>query len=105
MGHATEIPYVFGQTAILDAGEEADLALIISSYWIQFAKSGNPNGVSGNIQWPAYSVAGDSILRLDVNSDGGPHMQTGLRKAACDFQDAHPPPSPGHRIAPYLANP
>lgn len=64
--HASEIPYVF-QT--LDASRiepdatDENLSAAMSSYWLNFARSGNPNG-EGLTPWPAYSVDRRAYLEL-----------------------------------------
>ena len=69
----------------------------MSAYWSNFARSGSPNAPltktkqSSLPQWPKYSAEGDTVLRLDVASAGGIKPQQGLRKAACDFQQAQAP--------------
>ncbi len=83
--HAAEILYVFGcdETAGLNA-EESALARQTATYWTNFAKTGDPNGAGPH--WPKYDAQADTVIRLDVASGGGVVMQSGLRKAACDFQ-------------------
>jgi para-nitrobenzyl esterase len=64
--HTAEIPYVFNNLQAvrvfpdtsspeLTSASEADrkLADVISSYWVNFAKNGDPNG-KGLAQWPQY---------------------------------------------------
>ena len=64
--HTAEIPYVFNNLKAVrvypdtssperSAASEADrkLADIVSSYWVNFARTGNPNG-KGLAAWPAY---------------------------------------------------
>jgi para-nitrobenzyl esterase len=64
--HTAEIPYVFdnlkavrvypdGSSPELAAASESEhkLAEVVSSYWVNFARTGNPNG-KGLAMWPAY---------------------------------------------------
>jgi para-nitrobenzyl esterase len=71
--HSAELYYVFNNLQIRDwpweAGDRA-LADTITSYWVNFAKSGTPNG-DGLPPWPAYRPGG-----------GGQVMQLGQAIAA-----------------------
>jgi para-nitrobenzyl esterase len=65
--HATEIPFVFDtvKAAYGDKLTDADEAAAkqANAYWINFAKTGDPNG--GNLpQWPRYSATSDSLLNF-----------------------------------------
>lgn len=70
MPHAQERQYVFNTLHAspypTDANDQrlADFAI---AYWVNFAKTGNPNG-AGLPQWPAYSAAADQLL--DFTNDG-----------------------------------
>jgi para-nitrobenzyl esterase len=83
--HGAEISYVFDN---LDKGQfPADekrrtLAKVMSGYWVQFAKTGDPNK-EGLTSWPAYDAKGDQHLEFDETVKVG----TGLRKAACDLAE------------------
>jgi para-nitrobenzyl esterase len=71
--HATEIPYVFekygapyiAMVSARHAGEAsaADLKMahIIHSYWVNFAKTGDPNGPSLP-HWPRYGAKADQLM-------------------------------------------
>jgi para-nitrobenzyl esterase len=68
--HASERQYVF-QTLAASPWPTADsdkaAAAAMSAYWINFAKTGNPNG-GGLPVWPAYAAAADRLL--DFTNDG-----------------------------------
>jgi len=48
----------YGEAATPDDHAEARL---MHAYWVNFAKTGNPNG-SGLTEWPAYTTGNDAIL-------------------------------------------
>jgi para-nitrobenzyl esterase len=81
--HASEIAYVFGNllrpnwnyTAI-----DRQLADAMSSYWVNFASSGNPNG-KGLTEWQPYNTNDEPYLELGDTVAAKNH----LRKAAVDF--------------------
>jgi len=69
--HAGEIVYVFGNLGKSPfpyanrAYDETDrrLSTQMASYWVNFAKTGNPNG-DGLPVWPAYTRERDEVLEL-----------------------------------------
>lgn len=68
--HATEIPFVFDTVsdkygAALTPSDEAS-ARKMNAYWINFAKTGDPNG-EGLPHWPAYSASRDELLEFTLN--------------------------------------
>lgn len=67
--HAGEMSYVFGNFASTMPATAADHALSdeISSYWVNFAKTGDPNG-KGLPQWPAFTTANPQVMNLDDTS-------------------------------------
>jgi len=81
--HGSEIPYVFNNLdrGILPPDEKRrSLAKLISGYWVQFAKTGDPNQ-EGAPSWPAYDAGSDQHLELGESVQVG----QGLHKAACDL--------------------
>ena len=91
--HTAELGFVFDKPyggafpgAKVFTPEEAALARTVSGYWLQFARTGDPNPPDAAATWPKYSDQ-DEILRLQTASEGGVVVQSGLRKAACDWQD------------------
>jgi para-nitrobenzyl esterase len=65
--HASEVPFVFGTLLQRYGGKAtaADEAMsrTISSYWIAFAKTGDPNG-AGRPHWPAYKAQQDILANF-----------------------------------------
>jgi para-nitrobenzyl esterase len=53
------------------------LADVMSSYWVNFAKSGNPNG-AGLPRWPEFTSPDNSVLYLNdpTYTDGVPNLKT-----------------------------
>ncbi|MFC4260802.1 carboxylesterase/lipase family protein [Marinobacter lacisalsi] len=67
--HAFEIQYIFGSRASREANgmqsASLDLADAMTSYWANFAKTGDPNPSDGTgVSWPAVSATGE-IIQLD----------------------------------------
>ena len=71
--HSAEIEYVFGNLAAKDlpwTPEDYQVSEMMSSYWTNFAKSGDPNG-SRLPKWPQYNEHnGDMVLHI-VDSKTG----------------------------------
>lgn len=70
--HCMELPYVFNNVARCASETEAApeairLGDIMSSVWINFARTGNPNG-SGVPTWPEYTTAHKATLIFDAPS-------------------------------------
>ncbi len=82
--HADEIPYVFGN---LDSPgpmgnrpvteEDRVLNGLVSSYWINFAKTGDPNG-EGLPLWPVFNEKENQVMYID--GDTGARIHPDLDK-------------------------
>lgn len=63
--HAAEMPFIFSTlpamfgTAV--TSQDTAVGELMTAYWAQFAKSGNPNGGSRPV-WPAYSTAKNGLI-------------------------------------------
>jgi para-nitrobenzyl esterase len=82
--HATEIPFVFDTVRAkygdkLMAADEK-LAPKIHAYWVQFAKTGDPNE-AGLPKWPRYNVDKDQLMNFTAD---GPVPQPDPSKARLD---------------------
>ncbi|XP_015284072.1 PREDICTED: cholinesterase-like [Gekko japonicus] len=71
--HGAELPYLFGTfKSILAANqtctaEEAALSRRVQRYWAEFARHGNPNGVTANeVQWPLYNAKAQNFFLLST---------------------------------------
>ena len=73
-GHGSDVPYAF-QTlgGPMGAPKEEDLKLsdVINSYWINFARSGDPNG-TGLPEWPAFMENDQKVMVFDTAPSARP---------------------------------
>jgi para-nitrobenzyl esterase len=72
--HGAEIPFVFRNSAPpfgTTTPEEATLSDTISTYWTNFAKTGDPNG-AGVPQWPAFTESAQRVMTFDKTAHVGP---------------------------------
>ncbi|MBL4819386.1 MAG: carboxylesterase family protein [Gammaproteobacteria bacterium] len=83
--HAAELRYVF-QTLNPTDVTSVDMSISdnMSSYWVQFAKSGNPNG-TGLPDWPAYTLETERYQIIGAEYGQGSF----LRKQELDALDQY----------------
>jgi para-nitrobenzyl esterase len=73
-GHGSDVPYAFQTLGGRMGGprsEDLKLSNIISSYWVNFAKSGDPNG-PGLPKWPAFSESDQKVMVFDSTPSARP---------------------------------
>ena len=83
--HGGEIAYVFGTLSggrgVTPTAEDLAVSRMAQSYWVNFAKSGDPNG-TGLPTWPRHAAGKDQIF--DFRSDGTAGAGPDPRKARLD---------------------
>ena len=84
-GHGTDISFAFDNLRVPTGGtvapEDKEVAKMMNVYWVNFARTGNPNG-EGLPVWPLYSSKKNEIL--DFQPDGKPTGKTDPTKARLD---------------------
>ena len=63
--HGAEIPYVFDthDAWLPTDDEDRRLTEVMMDYWVQFARTGDPN-VAGRPKWPPYRVEKPMVMKL-----------------------------------------
>lgn len=83
--HGSEIPFVFGnlidRNGIIFTEKDKGVAKMMNSYWVNFAKNGNPNG-EGLPLWPMFDTNKNNIFEL--NKEGSAESISDYRKARLD---------------------
>jgi para-nitrobenzyl esterase len=93
--HVAEIPYVFGDFApqffaphAPPAGpEDHALSKTLMTYWVNFARSGNPNG-PGLPTWPAFRD-GHALLQIQENGQITANPPSDLQLKRFEFLDPY----------------
>ena len=83
MIHGAEFFYVLDNLRVRDlpwTDTDRKVADMASSYWTNFAKTGDPNG-PGLPRWPAYDAKSDQLM----NIADAPHAERVLNTAGLDF--------------------
>ena len=78
--HASEVSYVFGSLGGFggsDGPEDKALHELMSSYWINFARNGNPNG-EGLPEWPVFEEKEQQVMYF--NNESGAIKHPNLEK-------------------------
>ncbi len=73
--HASEISYVFGSLGGFggtDGPEAKTLYELMSSYWVNFAKNGDPDG-EGLPEWPEFDEKKQQVMYIDGESGARKH--------------------------------
>lgn len=81
--HTGEVPYAYNNLRFVNRPWEPsdrEMANIMSSYWANFAATGDPNG-TGLPEWPAYTKKDKKIMILDEKPEAKPLPDAG----ALDF--------------------
>ncbi len=77
-GHGAELGYVFGNLGQCQKppAEDAALSDLMSSYWVNFARTGDPNGPCLP-EWSAYSAKGTQVMTFaaEIGMKDLPHAQ------------------------------
>jgi para-nitrobenzyl esterase len=93
-GHGSEIGYVFRNLGGPGAGpagiqgpptaEDEAISDLLSGYWVNFAKTGDPNG-AGLPQWPAFSQSSQQVLFADQHPGARPVPNLAQLKALDEY--------------------
>jgi para-nitrobenzyl esterase len=82
-GHGSDVPYAFqtlGGPQGAPEPQDLNLSDMISSYWVNFAKSGNPNGPNLP-EWPAFTEEDQRVMVFDATPGARPEPNLDKLKA------------------------
>jgi para-nitrobenzyl esterase len=72
--HGSEVSFVFANPGVFSGTPQpgdAELTNLMQTYWVNFAKSGDPNG-PGLPPWPVFTEAEQKTMFFDANSSARP---------------------------------
>ena len=72
--HGSEISFVFANPGVFSGTPQpgdAELTNLMQTYWVNFARSGDPNG-PGLPPWPVFTEAEQKTMFFDANSSARP---------------------------------
>jgi para-nitrobenzyl esterase len=81
--HGAEIPYVFGMKTGHEAEDDA-MTNLLMSYWVNFARTGDPNG-KGLPAWPRFKPDAGQVLYLDPDAHAAPVPNLAQLQAMDDY--------------------
>ena len=89
--HTAEVPYIFRNLRSMDRPwqpVDEKLSETISSYWVNFAKTGDPSG-PGLAKWPAYNPAQHVTMELGERTGPMPNAAPERLRFLLNFADKH----------------
>ncbi|WP_066057864.1 carboxylesterase/lipase family protein [Halioglobus sp. HI00S01] len=77
--HGAELPYVFNthDSWLPTAAQDRALTSAMMDYWMNFARSGNPNG-DDKPSWPAFKPIAGQVMQLDTQISAIAHPSASL---------------------------
>ena len=88
-GHGSDVPFAFqtlGTRRSEPNPEDLKLVNIISSYWVNFTRTGNPNG-PGLPRWPAFKMKDQKVMVFDAAPGARPVPNLNKLKAYDGYID------------------
>ncbi|OBZ76977.1 Lipase 2 [Grifola frondosa] len=88
--HGSELPYVYGATAMSGLAPANALSVAMMDYWISFAVDLDPNDGRGSLRptWKQYTPVNEVLLQL--NGENTTHIQDTFRSAQFSFINGVP---------------